>query len=253
MSDHEHAIEQENAAAIAEASPEPSASDADIAPLEEPEPTSARRRYLIAEFIILFGGGPLLHYFDLVPLHAFLGLYFFTILCVTLLLFDRTFDRSRFLRIRGTWPHIRAATLLFLPLAAVLTAALMIFEPERLFSLIRSRPDIWLMVMCLYPILSVYPQELIYRTFLFHRYRHIFTRPWVMITASALSFGYMHILFHHWVSVALTIIGGYLFAWTYHRSQSTFAAWVEHALWGCFIFTIGLGWYFFAGRDPLPG
>ena len=252
MSAHEQVLEEERAATIPAPAPDPAAERDEIAPLHNPAPTPARRRYLVAEFVILFGGGPMLYYFDLVPVHPFLGLYFFTILCTTLLLFDRSFDRSRFLRVRGSWPSIRAATLLFLPLAAALTAALVIFEPERLFSLIRNRPGVWLMVMCLYPILSVYPQELIYRTFLFHRYRHIFTRPWVMISASALTFGYMHILFDHWISVALTIIGGYLFAWTYHRSQSTFAAWVEHTLWGCFIFTIGLGWYFFTGRAAVP-
>ena len=38
-----------------------------------------------------------------------------------------------------------------------------------------------------------------------------------------------------------------LFARTYAGSRSFLQAVVEHSLWGNFIFTIGLGWYFYGG------
>lgn len=51
----------------------------------------------------------------------------------------------------------------------------------------------------------------------------------------------------NWLAVAMTMAGGGLFAWRYDRSRSLAAVWVEHALWGCLIFTIGLGRYFYLG------
>jgi hypothetical protein len=49
-----------------------------------------------------------------------------------------------------------------------------VLAPQLLFSLPRTRPVLWTMVMALYPILSVYPQSLVYRAFLMHRYAAFF-------------------------------------------------------------------------------
>ena len=38
-----------------------------------------------------------------------------------------------------------------------------------------------------------------------------------------------------------------LFAVTYHQTQSLLMTSVEHSLYGCLIFTVGLGPYFFHG------
>ena len=64
---------------------------------------------------------------------------------------------------------------------------------------------------------------------------------------SALVFSYGHIVFENSLAVGLSFIGGLLFARTYVSTRSTFAAAFEHALYGCFIFTIGLGQYFYHG------
>jgi membrane protease YdiL (CAAX protease family) len=101
--------------------------------------------------------------------------------------------------------------------------------------------------MILYPLLSVYPQELIFRTFFFHRYRQIFRQSWVLILASGLSFGLAHLFFANWIAPTLTLLGGLQFARTYDRTNSTLQAAIEHGLWGDLIFTIGLGWYFYGG------
>ncbi|WP_423804206.1 hypothetical protein [Nitrosomonas nitrosa] len=52
------------------------------------------------------------------------------------------------------------------------------------------------------------------------------------------------------MSVTFTFVGGIMFAYTYHRHRSLLLASIEHALYGCFVFTIGLGWFFYhaAGR-----
>jgi membrane protease YdiL (CAAX protease family) len=94
---------------------------------------------------------------------------------------------------------------------------------------------------------SVYPQEVIWRAFMFHRYRSLFRRRWAIIGASAIAFGHAHIVFHNWLAVGLCVIGGVLFARTFDRSRSTLAAWIDHALYGCLVFTIGIGRYFYSG------
>ncbi len=186
-------------------------------------------------------------------------LYGFTLLTMTVMVLDRTFPKRRLWNARALIPdlgRIFAIALVAVAAMGVATWALDSglltlpgIESERitLFGLPRFRPTLWIAIMCLYPILSVYPQELIYRPFLHHRYRLIFRTPTSRILAGAIAFGYMHIFFLNWIAPVLTFAGGLLFSWTYERTQSTFAASVEHALYGCFIFTIGLGSFFYGG------
>jgi membrane protease YdiL (CAAX protease family) len=101
-----------------------------------------------------------------------------------------------------------------------------------------------------YPLFSVYPQGLIYRAFFFHRYRPLLrvapqTRSWILILVSAATFALMHILFHNWIALALTFPGGILFALRYCNTRSLCVSSLEHALYGCFLFTIGLGQFFY--------
>jgi membrane protease YdiL (CAAX protease family) len=99
--------------------------------------------------------------------------------------------------------------------------------------------------MVAYPAVSVYPQEVIYRAFVFHRYGPVFPGRWAIIAASAGAFALAHAPFGHWLSVVLSGAGGVIFAYTYQRTESLLAPAVEHALYGCFIFTVGLGTYFY--------
>lgn len=118
---------------------------------------------------------------------------------------------------------------------------------DLLFGFPSRAPQTWLIVMLFYPLLSVYPQEILFRTFLFHRYERAFGSPLPIIIFSALAFGWMHIFFGNPIAVPLTIASGALHAWTYARTRSTAAAVFEHALYGNAAFTIGLGWFFFTG------
>jgi membrane protease YdiL (CAAX protease family) len=93
----------------------------------------------------------------------------------------------------------------------------------------------------------VYPQELIFRTYLFHRYRALFGSDRALVAASAVAFGLAHLFFANWWAPLLSTAGGWLFARTYLRTRSTLQATVEHGLWGDVVFTVGLGWYFYGG------
>jgi len=130
---------------------------------------------------------------------------------------------------------------------ALLGLAVRLFAPELLFSFLKQRPAFWALVMVLYPLLSVFPQEILYRAFFFHRYKPLFGSGWMMIIASALAFGFVHIIFSNWLAVGLCVIGGVLFSLTYHQSSSLLLTCLEHAIFGNFIFTIGLGQFFYHG------
>lgn len=68
-----------------------------------------------------------------------------------------------------------------------------------------------------------------------------------MILASAAAFAFMHIVFRNPVAVVYTFAGGVLFARRYYRSGSLLVSSLEHALYGCWMFTVGLGPYFYQG------
>jgi uncharacterized protein len=141
--------------------------------------------------------------------------------------------------------------LIYFVAIAALIGALVLFRPEALFALIHNHLRIWVLVMFAYPLLSVFPQELIYRAFFFERYRPLFGSGGAMVFASATVFSFAHIVFHNWPAVVLTFIGGWLFARTYQRTASLLAVCIEHTLYGCAIFTVGYGEFFFEGTLKL--
>lgn len=169
------------------------------------------------------------------------------------LMLDPAFDRRELFRWPRSWRPLAPVLLAFAVLAPLVGAAVWLFAPESLFALPRERTGLWVFIMIAYPIFSIFPQEIIFRSFFFHRYASIFTTPLAMIVASGLAFGYAHLLFNHWIAVAMTCIGGLLFAWTYHRTRSLPTVFIEHALWGDFVFTIGLGTYFYGRSEFVLG
>lgn len=168
-----------------------------------------------------------------------------SVVTVALLRRDEAFDaRAAF---RGPVERRPLSGVLFrFGLAAVLLTALVAtLAPERLFDLPRQRPRLWALVMVAYPVLSVLPQELLYRTFFFHRYGRLLGSS--TVGASAAAFGLAHLLFGNWIAPSLTLVGGVLFASTFRRTGSLALTCIEHALYGQLIFTVGLGEFFYAG------
>lgn len=136
----------------------------------------------------------------------------------------------------------------FLVAALGMVALTLALMPERFFSFPLQRPQTWAMVMLLYPILSVLPQEIIYRAFFFERYEALVKSRGVLIALSAVGYGLSHIMMDNLVAPLLSIIGGFIFADSFSRHRSLKWVTIEHALYGCTVFTIGLGWYFYYGN-----
>lgn len=195
----------------------------------------------------MFIAAPALLSLYMKPWMVFPAIWLLAAICLVVLLRDRTFERRRLWNARGVFTGLRLIVLALAVAAPVLGAGLLAYEPDRLFSLPRNNPGLWAAIMVFYPVLSVYPQELAFRAYFFHRYAPLFGARPAMILASAVAFGYAHIILHNWVSVAFTTVGGMLFAFTYWRTRSLLAVCIEHALYGCYIFTVGWGWYFYGG------
>lgn len=205
--------------------------------------------YLAIEFFGVFAFLPLILYFYRHSFGPFLipALLFFAALCILCLLIDPRFDRRSLMRVNNFYLYLKQTSLIFLTWSAALMLVFFIFRPDLVFALPRQNPKIWIMVLILYPLLSVYPQEIIFRTFIFHRYQPLFPSGAFILIVSGFSFGWAHIFFANWIAPLLSAAGGILFARTYARTSSTVLVSIEHALWGNFIFTIGLGSYFYGG------
>lgn len=207
---------------------------------------SWRRR---AEMIALFVGIPLAYLIGVRPPDAVLLplLLSATTAAIVLLWRDTTFDRAELTR----WPSARRelpSTLILLAVGVVALPALAwVLVPEHFFFLPRHRPVLFVVIVLVYPIFSVLPQEILWRTFFFTRYRSILRNPLAIILASAITFAWLHILFMNWVAIALTFAGGLIFAWRYHRTRSLPFVCLEHTLWGTLIFATGLGKFFIHG------
>jgi hypothetical protein len=104
-----------------------------------------------------------------------------------------------------------------------------------------------MLVMMLYPLLSVVPQEFLFRIYFMQRYRPLFGEGALMLWVNALVFGWAHIFFLNPIAPLLSVIAGLLLADTWRRTRSLRAVWLEHALYGQIVFTCGLGWFFFHG------
>lgn len=132
----------------------------------------------------------------------------------------------------------------FIGVAIFLTLIVYIFYEDKLFNFMLEKTNLYILVMVLYPILSVIPQEYVFRRFFFYRY-DFFKSKNFLIYVNALAFGFVHLAFGNFLAVGLTVLGGYIFAKTYTKTKSLTLVSIEHALYGNFIFTIGLGEFFY--------
>ena len=207
---------------------------------------------LTTEFLLIFGILPTV--INHLELHEYflILLWLFALIVYIYLKNSKSFDKTEFWNAKAiNSKNLIRISALFFPAVIIITAGTYILEPERFLQFMLTNTGMWVLVMIFYPILSVYPQELIYRSFIFHRYKNLFNNNIAMILASAVAFGYVHIIFNNWVAVILSTFGGLIFATTYHRFKSLGLVCIEHALYGCFIFTVGLGWYFYRGAVGL--
>ena len=140
------------------------------------------------------------------------------------------------------WTKFFRETLIKLVAIALITIAFVYFsDRENLFKVLLNKPLMWLALLFIYSVFSVYPQELIFRTFYFQRYEHLFQNKKLLIFINAIVFSLAHLFFRNSLVIILTFFGGLLFAFTYKKTKSTLLVTFEHAIYGCWLFTVGMG------------
>lgn len=180
---------------------------------------------------------------------GFLVLFTLMGYCLARLFRDPNFKRSSLV----TWRHLPAELpgilFRFVIGGGILTLLVWRLDPEWFLYFPKNRFHLWAWVMVLYPFLSVYPQEIIYRAFIYQR-----AEQWkpgdarFFIIVSSIAYALVHIIYLNALAPLMCLAGGVMFARTYLKNRSLAGVTLEHALWGDLVFTIGLGRYFYSGN-----
>ena len=209
------------------------------------------RGWLMTEFTALFIAFPVTFTFVLRTHSPVPFLLVFGAGATVYLVLHPGYANRSFYDLKQTIVQLPRIGLLFLLSGALLFLFVWVGYREWLFDCPIRHRQVWISILWTYTLFAVYPQEVIYRGFFFHRYRHLFTNQRQRMHASAIAFSFAHLIYYHHYSILFSLIGGYLFAHTYQKSRSLIAVSIEHALYGCFMFTIGLGRFFYTGFDQL--
>ena len=131
------------------------------------------RSLLVLECLALFGVLPLAyrfsHRFVAVQVPALPVLWLVCAYAAWQLLTTKSFDRTRLWNLQPLADHAGAILAIFAAAALAIWLGVRWAAPELQWSFVRSRPTLWAVVMVAYPVLSVYPQALLYRAFFFER------------------------------------------------------------------------------------
>ena len=206
---------------------------------------------LWTEFLALFVAAPVVMAVALPPGWMFPVLFGVTVVGLWLLW------RTPGVRLRDLLRGWRAIDWQLVAVVAVATAAIcyaviQAVAPEALFALPLHRPELWLTIMALYPVLSALPQELIFRPLFFARYGGLMRSAPVAVLVNVGVFGLAHLMYWSWVVAAMTGAGGLVFALSYLRGRNFPQVVLLHAIAGNLIFTFGLGIYFYSGNVVRP-
>lgn len=218
--------------------------------LSLPELSPWGRLWRILEMAILYGAAPLavdqaVHGGGL---PVFIALLPVLGLILIFLVTDPTFSLRRELS-RGFGLATLASILaVFVVAGGAVATYVAHFHPAWFLEFPRERPDTYMKIMLLYPAMSVVAQEIVYRTFYFHRYGLLFGHAWwLAIAVNGVLFGLGHMVVGTPLAVYGTMATGVLFATRYALTRSFWAVFIEHTLWGALVFTVGLGRFFFTG------
>jgi hypothetical protein len=212
------------------------------------------RLWRFAEMALLYLGAP---YAIDVAVHGrgipvFIALLPVLAIILLFLSVDRTFSLRRELTRGFSLAQLASILIVFAFGAGVVATYISEYYPDLFLEFPRNRPETYKRIMLLYPLMSVAAQELVYRTFFFHRYGVLFGRLWwLAIILNGALFGMAHLVIGTPLAIYGTMATGLLFAWRYAVTRSFWAVFIEHTLWGWLVFTVGLGRYFFTGVGVL--
>ncbi len=197
-------------------------------------------RYKLIEFFLIFIALPVSFALDYPFLvKAFLAVSGFAyVIYVLVKVQGNKFKIAPNLKWKSFWKHV----FIKLIIIACMTIIYMWFTSKNdLFHVLYQKPKLWVIILFAYAMFSVYPQELIYRTLYFQRYEALFRSKTLLIFINAVVFSLAHIFYRNPLVLLMTFLGGILFALTYDKTKSTLLVSIEHTIYGCWLFTVGMG------------
>jgi hypothetical protein len=193
--------------------------------------------YKQLEFIFLYAVLPALFALDILSVKFLLValwlmiFYAVFILKVTKCKFSlKLFDKSQ----------LKSLLLRFFLLAIVFLFASYLYTPEAFFHMAKNETKLFIFLLIFYPLVSVLPQELLYRVFFFSRYSFKLSKQKQSVF-NAVLFSFAHTLFGSSLVLILTFIGGLIFSQTYLKNRSFLLVCIEHILYGYLLFVSGIG------------
>ena len=170
----------------------------------------------------------------------FLTLYLVSILSLVILYFDKTFLFTS-LKKKIDWKFVIIFSFIFFFLGFFYV---LLIDKNLLFIFPKTNFKLWLIVIFIYPFLSVIPQELVYRVFFFQRYFPNINRFYFPVFLNLVVFAYGHLVFSNMHAIIITAIVSPIFTYAYLK-KSFLTCVVLHSFGGQIIFTLGLGKYFY--------
>ena len=197
-------------------------------------------RYKSLELLIIFVLIPISFALNYAPLlKLIIGVLGFTYIIYVLFKIEKIKIR---IEKNINWAAFWKLSLIKLLIIIVITSLFVWFtDAKSLFVVMLNKPKLWMLILFFYSLFSVYPQELLYRTFFFQRYENLFKNEKIFILINALLFSLAHLFFKNTLVLLLTFIGGILFAITFKKTKSTILVSIEHSIYGCWLFTVGMG------------
>ena len=192
------------------------------------------------EFFLIFIFLPIILFYISETKLIFATLYIVFFFSLWKLKKDNTFNFSR-LKNKPDWKFIFLYFLIFSLLGFFYT----FFVDKSLFFVFpKESPKVWLLVIILYPLFSVIPQEFVYRVFFLQRYKNILSKNLLMnYFVNSLVFSYAHIVFQNYHAVIITALVSPIFYYSYEK-KSFLTCILVHSIGGLLIFTYGLGKFF---------
>ncbi|WP_242094748.1 type II CAAX prenyl endopeptidase Rce1 family protein [Aestuariivivens sediminicola] len=197
-------------------------------------------RYKIIEFLVIFMAFPIGLAFNY-PIWIKLSIGLLGLIYIGFVLTKHegiALKRNKALDWKWFWKQ----TMIKFTIIAILTTLLVwLTNKTALFNVVMTKPYLWVIILFIYTLFSVYPQEIVYRTFFFKRYLSHISDKRLFIVLNAAVFSVGHVFFKNGWVLLLTFLGGLLFAITYSKTRSTILVSLEHAIYGCWLFTVGMG------------
>lgn len=197
-------------------------------------------KYKLSEFLFLFILFPVSLALDYsIWIKFIIGVLGF----IYMIYFLLKIERKKFkISSKINWKHFWKTTIIKLLFIILITTLYVWFtDSSQLFVVLKTKPILWVLILFVYSFLSVYPQELLYRTFFFQRYQSLFKNENLFMFVNAIIFSLGHLFFKNSLVLVLTFLGGLLFAFTFNKTKSTLLVSIEHAIYGCWLFTVGMG------------